>query len=704
MKPLLSIGMIFKNEIRCLERCMKALQPLRDAVPCELVMADTGSDDGSREVAAKYADILFDFLWINDFAAARNAVMDRCSGEWYFSIDADEWLDGNISQLVRFLTTQELWTWSFGGVIIRNYASLDVDEEYNDFLGVRLVRLSAGVRYEGAIHELLNQTGDVYVLNRTILHHDGYANAIMEQKDKTERNMNLLRELLAQDPEDLKTLMQCVESSQGTTAYEGYIRQAAAAVEKEPLKRTNYGPPIMRYAVIWAAAQHLPELEQWRSEMLEWFPDSIYTNIDVACALFVDYADKQEYARAIPMGERYLRALSEYKEGQFDYKALIFSTLVASSQSREDSIRTILADQYFRNKQMQEACDMILSVDRSRIRPDAAGNYVGVLMNLHAQSREDLSPVMADLWEKTGQSKKEKELRAALVSAASAAFSAVKRAEEEEKGYAHAYTIFLPLAGRCGLGTAAAILESGDRVEIERLLRTVDDWGELPIAALERALLAGVAFPLPDRPLKLEEMDGLAARLAQGGEHLTEFLDKAVRAMDEEPQALAWTRGLALAALRSQDWEAGGDGMAVIKAFTAVERVFLRQYYAPAMLCGENIRLLPPMHRFGWYCVQAFDTLDAGDKAGYVRLLREGLESCQEAKPIVEFLLGQLEESQKVQPMPELLALAEQVRTLLAQYPADDPAVEALKQSAAYQKVAHLIEGPELGVFGGFAQ
>ena len=54
--------------------------------------------------------------------------------------------------------------------------------------------------------------------------------------------------------------------------------------------------------------------------------------------------------------------------------------------------------------------------------------------------------------------------------------------------------------------------------------------------------------------------------------------------------------------------------------------------------------------------------------------------------------------------LPELLALAEQVRTLLAAYPADDPAVEALKQSAAYQKVAHLIEGPELGVFGGLSQ
>ena len=74
-KPLLSIGMIFKNEIRCIERCLQSLQPLREAIPCELVMADTGATDGSREVAEQYADILFDFPWVNDFSAARNAVM-----------------------------------------------------------------------------------------------------------------------------------------------------------------------------------------------------------------------------------------------------------------------------------------------------------------------------------------------------------------------------------------------------------------------------------------------------------------------------------------------------------------------------------------------------------------------------------------------------------------------------------------------------
>ncbi len=706
MKPLLSIGMIFKNEIRCLERCMKSLQPLRDAVPCELVMADTGSDDGSREVAAQYADILFDFPWINDFAAARNAVIDRCSGEWYLSIDADEWLDDDIFQLVRFLTHRERWQRPLCGVMLRNYYTPELDGESNDFLAIRMALLSTGARYTGAIHELWDLPSPVCALEHTLLHHDGYVDLSEDwSKKKHERNMALLRKKLEENPENLKTLLQCIESSKGESGYEGYIRQAVAVLKKEPKDMGYYGPPIFRYAVLHAAGYHLPELEEWTDWAVERFPDSPYINIDVAYVRFVNYAEDKNYTGAIQQGELYLRTLEDYHAGRIDFAALVFGSFVMATQSREEGARAILADAYFQEGQRQKARDMLLSIDRNRMKPAVVRNYMRVLLNLQAQGGDDMSWVMLEIWERAAApDAKDRLLRDTVVAEASTAFSTESRKTEEENGFAHAYTIFLPLAGRCGLGTAAAILESGDRAEIERLLRTVDDWGELPIAALERALLAGAAFPLPDRPLKLEEMDGLSARLAQSGEHLTEFLDKAVRTMDEEPQTLAWARGLALAALRSQDWEAGGDGMNVIKAFAAVERAFLPQYYAPAMLCGETVCLLPPIHRFGWYCVQAFAALDAGDKTGYVRLLREGLESCVEAKPVVEFLLRQLEESQKAQAVPELLQLAEQVRMLLAQYPENDPAVVALKQSAAYQKVAHLIEGPEPGVFGGGAQ
>ena len=176
-KPLLSIGIIFKNEIRCLERCLQSLQPLREAIPCEVVMADTGATDGSREVAEQYADILFDFPWVNDFSAARNAVMERCSGIWYMSIDCDEWVDPDIEGYVAFLTARERFQeFDFASVIIRNYntAELAAGGGYADFLAVRLLRLSTGIRYEGNIHEHWPYGSDLrtMLIRGGVFHHE----------------------------------------------------------------------------------------------------------------------------------------------------------------------------------------------------------------------------------------------------------------------------------------------------------------------------------------------------------------------------------------------------------------------------------------------------------------------------------------------------------------------------------------------------
>ena len=235
--PVLSIGIIFKNEIRCLERCLKSLQPLQKAVSCELVMADTGSMDGSREIAEKYADILFDFPWINDFSAARNAVMDRCSGKWYFSIDADEWLDEDVSALANFFTDGTEKHYDMCGLTERNYDTYDVNGDYGVFMPWRLIRLSTGARYSGAIHESWkNRTGlRQVVLANALLHHDGYVEINTKSaagKEKRARNMVLLRKKLEDNPEDLLTFQQFIESGRLESDFDEKLREAVSLVER----------------------------------------------------------------------------------------------------------------------------------------------------------------------------------------------------------------------------------------------------------------------------------------------------------------------------------------------------------------------------------------------------------------------------------------------------------------------------------------
>ena len=44
----------------------------------EIVVVDTGSTDRTKEIAREFGAKVFDFVWIDDFAAARNEALVAC--------------------------------------------------------------------------------------------------------------------------------------------------------------------------------------------------------------------------------------------------------------------------------------------------------------------------------------------------------------------------------------------------------------------------------------------------------------------------------------------------------------------------------------------------------------------------------------------------------------------------------------------------
>ena len=56
----------------------------------EIVIGDTGSIDDSRTVAEAAGARVMEVAWTNHFADARNAVLERCNGNWIIVLDADE--------------------------------------------------------------------------------------------------------------------------------------------------------------------------------------------------------------------------------------------------------------------------------------------------------------------------------------------------------------------------------------------------------------------------------------------------------------------------------------------------------------------------------------------------------------------------------------------------------------------------------------
>jgi Glycosyltransferases involved in cell wall biogenesis len=60
--------MIVRNEKDTIARCLDSVK----GIPDEIVIVDTGSKDNTKEIVGQYTDRIYDFAWIDDFAAARN--------------------------------------------------------------------------------------------------------------------------------------------------------------------------------------------------------------------------------------------------------------------------------------------------------------------------------------------------------------------------------------------------------------------------------------------------------------------------------------------------------------------------------------------------------------------------------------------------------------------------------------------------------
>lgn len=85
----ISLCMIVKNEEKVLARCLDSLKGLMD----EIIIVDTGSTDSTKEIARQYTDLVYDFSWCEDFAAARNFSFSKATMEYIYAPDADEYID-----------------------------------------------------------------------------------------------------------------------------------------------------------------------------------------------------------------------------------------------------------------------------------------------------------------------------------------------------------------------------------------------------------------------------------------------------------------------------------------------------------------------------------------------------------------------------------------------------------------------------------
>lgn len=198
---VLSIGLLASNRKNTIEKCLKSLDPIRKAIPCQLIITDTGCDAEVHKILEKYADMLTEFEWCNDFAKARNANLCHATGEWYMFLDDDEW----------FVDTDELIDFFKNGLYkevdgacykVRNYQNKSGSLYSDDYLS-RMARLTPERHFTGKIHEYLVPVPEKNCLLNSLADHYGY---VFPSKEETqahyERNHTLLLEMIEEEPEN----------------------------------------------------------------------------------------------------------------------------------------------------------------------------------------------------------------------------------------------------------------------------------------------------------------------------------------------------------------------------------------------------------------------------------------------------------------------------------------------------------------------
>jgi glycosyltransferase involved in cell wall biosynthesis len=148
MTASVSMALIVKNEERVLGRC---LESIRGAVD-EIIVVDTGSDDGTKRIAQTYTDKVFDFAWRQNFGAARQFAFDQATSDWVAWIDADDVVlrADRIKPLLASAPPEVCgYSWRY------IYASDPAGNPILEFWRERCVRNDGTFRWVGRVHEVL---------------------------------------------------------------------------------------------------------------------------------------------------------------------------------------------------------------------------------------------------------------------------------------------------------------------------------------------------------------------------------------------------------------------------------------------------------------------------------------------------------------------------------------------------------------------
>ncbi len=288
----ISVCIITKNEEKNIEKCLSAIS----GYGFEIIVIDTGSTDNTKEIAAKYADKVLDFTWINDFSAARNFSLSQASHDYVLILDCDEVvLSIDADAIARMIEEHP----DEVGLIARNnhYTSNQTDSVYQDHVE-RLFNKNL-YHYESPIHEQVvsNSSGMNYKSYDLPLltNHVGYTGTPEELRAKVERNNTLLFQELEKDSDNPYLYFQIGQSYNMIYDYENSYKYYKKVLEYD----VNPDAEWVQMMIIAYANALLHTDRATEALQLQAVYDAFATTADFFCVMGQIYLANGQYMKAM---------------------------------------------------------------------------------------------------------------------------------------------------------------------------------------------------------------------------------------------------------------------------------------------------------------------------------------------------------------------------------------------------------------------
>lgn len=324
---LLTVGMIVKNEEKYLERCLTALRPILENVDSELIVADTGSTDRTVQIARQFTDNVFFFEWVNDFAAARNATLEKARGQWFMFVDADE-IFTSCNEIISFFNSGEYRKYNSASYIIRNLPKEGRGAPV-DFTAPRLTRILPCTRFIHPVHECYNTYGEPVKALYDIAEHYGYTAENAE--DKFKRNsILLLKRLRDEEPSAMlyQQLYDCFSSHDEEKAIE-YLNTGISFC-----KENNH--PLI-FSMYHSKANHLFGEKKYSEALMvcqEYFgtdKTSLSTDVEMHGFMATCLSCLGRASEAVDEYARFFESFARYKSGGLATQDMRYTRFIISS-------------------------------------------------------------------------------------------------------------------------------------------------------------------------------------------------------------------------------------------------------------------------------------------------------------------------------------------------------------------------------------